>query len=335
MYGSSAPRIARATNAPWALACSVCSTRIRRPPCTTLAYSHTSPGGPDARRARPQALVAADAAALAELEAGGAREHHVGRDADAADDEVGRELAPALRDDARDALVALEPLDLVGVDDPDAALGEDAAEERADLPAEAALHRLVLEHHDRHLLADRAQRRGDLAADVRPADADDVLGAVELARGSRRRCRTRAGSGCRRAGCRRPAAGAPSTRWRPARARSRPSPWSRASPRAPRCRASSRSCASSARPARRRTSRPPGGSPARGPARRAGTPSSAAGGRRADRARARRAARCRRSRRSTSSLRGRGGGDSATDQEDVNGAIGHVRTLSRRMLALA
>ena len=43
---------------------------------------------PDARGARAQALVAADAAALAQLEAGRAREHHVGRDADAADDEV-------------------------------------------------------------------------------------------------------------------------------------------------------------------------------------------------------------------------------------------------------
>ena len=142
----------------------MCSTRIRRP-WTALAYSQTSP---------------AHAAALAELEPRRAREHDVGRDADAADDEIGGELAAALRDHARDAFVALEPVDLVGVDHADPALGEDTAEERADLVAEAALHRLVLEHHDRHLLADRAQRGGHLAADVRPADAHDVLGLVEL-----------------------------------------------------------------------------------------------------------------------------------------------------------
>ena len=151
------------------------------PSWTTLSYSQTSPaaqtpggaGGSCASQLMPPLSPSSMPAAL--------REHHVRRHADAADDELRVELAPALGHDALDAPRALEAIDLVAADDADAALAEHAAEEAPGVVAEPARERLVLQHHDRDVLAERRQRGRDLAADVGAADADDVLDALQLA----------------------------------------------------------------------------------------------------------------------------------------------------------
>ena len=89
-----------------------------------------------------QAAVAQHAAELAEGQAGLAGEHDVGDRADAADDGLGGELAPAGGDDALHALVALEAHDLVAADDLDAVLLEHAPEVAPGRGAEAALQRM-------------------------------------------------------------------------------------------------------------------------------------------------------------------------------------------------
>ena len=103
------------------------------PPWTTLAYSQTSPAAQTraalvrrlSSQRTPPLSPSSSPAERASITSGVTPTPQTTRSR--------RELAPALRDHARDALVALEPLDLVAVDDADAALGEDAAEERADL----------------------------------------------------------------------------------------------------------------------------------------------------------------------------------------------------------
>src|SRR6185503_433024 len=76
---------------------------------------------------------------------------------------------------------ALEPRDLVGAPDLDPVPLADRAEVGAAPAPELAFERLGLLHHDRDALAELPQRRGDLGADVRAADADDPLGAVDVA----------------------------------------------------------------------------------------------------------------------------------------------------------
>jgi hypothetical protein len=55
-------------------------------------------------------------------------------------------------------------------------LAEQPLHEPPDLRAEVIAHGAVLHHHERALLAHRRQRRGNLAADPRPADQDHALG---------------------------------------------------------------------------------------------------------------------------------------------------------------
>ena len=294
--------IARATCSPWAFACSMCSTRMRRPPCVDARVLAHVAGGPDARRARAQALVAAHAARLAELEPGGPGEHDVRRDADAADDEAGRQLAPAGRDDALDALLALEPRDLVGVDDR-RRRARRARRGRRRRPVRPSVRSIGSSSSITIVtcLPSCGERRRDLAADVGAADADDVLDPVELAAD---RVGVAVGAHVVDAVELRP------VDLEPADHRAR---------RDERVLVADRLLRGQRRLARLRVelhdararqqldgrvvepARPAGGARPRARARRAGTPSSAAGARRAGRARGRRAARCRRSRRSTSS----------------------------------
>ena len=96
-------------------------------------------GGVDPGRRGLQPRVDHDPAALAELQPGGAGEHHVGHRAGAHHDRVGLELEAALRDHAGDAAVgALEALELLAAVDRDPVLLEPVLEEPARLLAEAA-----------------------------------------------------------------------------------------------------------------------------------------------------------------------------------------------------
>ena len=245
-------------------------------------------------------------------------------------------LAPALRDHALDALVALEALDLVGVDD--RRRRARTSTPRKNAPTWWPKPRSIGSSSSITIvtcLPSARQRRGDLAADVRPADADDVLGAVEL--------------GADRVGV---AEGAQvvdavelgAVHLQPADHRAgrdervlvadgllrRERRLARRGVELHHARARQQLDGRAVEPAGLGTEARP-----RGPARRAGTPSSAAG-RSYGGSSSRPASRTLPSNPPlTSSLRGRGGGDSAADQEDVDGAISHVRTLSRRLSALA
>ena len=132
-------------------------------------------GGEHARRRRLQVRGAGDAARLAELQPGGAREQHVGHRARAHDDHVGRELAARRGHHALDALAALEPLEPVAGDELDAVRAQHVGEERARGRAERRRERRVLEHHERAVLPAGGERRRDLAGDVGAADQHDAL----------------------------------------------------------------------------------------------------------------------------------------------------------------
>ena len=93
---------------------------------------------------------------------------------------------------------ALEALELVAAVDLDAVLLEHALEEAADLACRTGARAstsssITIEHFTP---VRRGQRRRHLAADVAAADQHDVLGLPRRRRGSRPSCRTRAGSGC-------------------------------------------------------------------------------------------------------------------------------------------
>ena len=65
-------------------------------------------------------------------------------------------------------------------EDLDAVAGQQVERELPGHRAEAALERERLLHDERHRLAEQRHRRGDLGGDVRAADDDDALGAVDL-----------------------------------------------------------------------------------------------------------------------------------------------------------
>jgi hypothetical protein len=116
------------------------------------------------------------AANTAAAEVSGARgELHVRRHAGADPDRFGRQLETAARDHALDALGAVEALELVLAVHGHAVRSEQLFEEAPDARAEAALQRVALLHHDRRPFAELAHRGGDLAADVGAADQDDLL----------------------------------------------------------------------------------------------------------------------------------------------------------------
>ena len=100
-------------------------------------------GRVDPGRRGPQPGVDRDAAAGAELEPGGAREHHVGHRARAHDHRVGFELGgPCLVIDLGDAAVgALEAVELVVAVDGDPVLLEAVLEEASGALAEPAAER--------------------------------------------------------------------------------------------------------------------------------------------------------------------------------------------------
>ena len=171
----------------------------------------------------------------------------------------------------------------------------DVAVDRADLRAEHALERHLLRGHDRHLGAALLRGRGDLAADPAGADDDDA--------GARRECIAQSGR-CRArcAGRRRPAAPGRGRRFGAGAGREQKlieaEPLAAVEHDLATRRARARStvvlrCA--ARRRVRRTSPPPAPRWRRGRRRRAGSPSTAAGARRAPRPPRRAARRARRS----------------------------------------
>ena len=114
------------------------------------------------------------------------------------------ELAPGRGDHALDAVVALEPLEPVAADELDAVLAQQRAEERRRPSApkcveSGASSSITIVQR----LPERGQRRRDLAGDVGAADRARRARPPRRRRGSRRRCRACAGSGCPRAARRR------------------------------------------------------------------------------------------------------------------------------------
>jgi hypothetical protein len=133
-------------------------------------------GGPDAARRRLEVGRACDAAALPQLEPGGARQHHVGHHAGAHHDHVGGELAAGRADHALHPRLSLEPLDPVAADELDAVISQQRSEEPGGRGPEVRRQRRVLEHHHRAAAALRGQRGCHLAGDVGAADQHHVLG---------------------------------------------------------------------------------------------------------------------------------------------------------------
>ena len=203
---------------------------------------------------------------------------------------VAVELEAPLRDHLLDPAGALEALHLLAAVDLHAVLLEDALEEAAHLLAVEPLERHVLEHHERAALAlGGDQRRRHLGRYVAAADQNHVLGLRGI-----RSDGVGVGEGAQVVEALEVAAvergdGARSSRWRAAPCRTRSHPCSTASPRAPPRRVSSRSCGSSARSAARPTTRPGGRGRPRGSPCPVGSPSTAAAGCRAGRARGPRA----------------------------------------------
>ena len=298
------------------------------PPCRTLSYSHMSPAASDAlapsvrrrlsQRTPPSSPICRPAR-RASITSGTAPTPHTTAPARPAPAAAGDHAPPrARRPRSVDHLVAGDDLDPVLLEHrrgravrPRRRSGGPAAR-----PPE----------QDRHALAERGQRRGDLAADVGAADADDVLGAPPRRRARRRRCRARACSGCPRAGRRRPRAGAPSPRWPGARGRRRPPPWSTAWPSA---RAGSSASTLVRVSSSTSCSRPPALGVHEHAARvllpRAGSPSWPAGGGRAGRARGRRPATEPSKPSSRSVAAAVAEAMPAADEQDVDAAVGHER----------
>lgn len=84
-------------------------------------------------------------------------------------------------DGCHTAVRPLVAIELVVTDDLDAVLLEHSADEPSGRRAECVLERMVLLHEDRAALAQRGERRGHLAAHVRPADEYHPLGVREVA----------------------------------------------------------------------------------------------------------------------------------------------------------
>ena len=115
------------------------------------------------------------------LESGIGRELDIGHDADADEHEIGRNLAPASRHDARGALFGTAAYfgHAVVEDEGDAAFAMHAQEGRCGLDRQAARHRPIgaLDHRD--LLAERARHACAFKPDETRADDDELAGSRE------------------------------------------------------------------------------------------------------------------------------------------------------------
>ena len=126
-------------------------------------------GGVDARRARLEQFVHDDAAIHRQARLLGELEPRP--DADADDDEIGREPRAVVEHDR----VALDALRFAAEMEHDALLLVQRSNERAEVVAEHALERKLLRRDDVDVDLARAQRRRDLEADEARADHDGAL----------------------------------------------------------------------------------------------------------------------------------------------------------------
>ncbi len=181
---------------------------------------------------------------VVDLEPGPLGQHRVRLHPGADHDQVAVEAPAALGQHRADPAVALEGAHRLAADEGHAVLLEPLLEEAPGVVAEGARERHLLDRDHRAVGPGRRQRGGHLGGDVAAADQHHAAPPPWRPRGSRRRCRRRAGSGCprsrrpRAAGCSRspPSPAAPGRRRPPRRPGSSPS--------SPRRRSTSRSCRS-------------------------------------------------------------------------------------------
>ena len=136
----------------------------------------------DPGRRGPQPGVDRDSAVAAQLDPGGARQHHVGHRARAHDHRVSFDPVALLGDDVGDAAVgALKAVELVVAVHGDPVLLEAVLEEASGALAEPATEDDPLEHHHRAGAPELGERRGDFAGDIGAADQHHPLAGRVLA----------------------------------------------------------------------------------------------------------------------------------------------------------
>ena len=309
---------------PCAAATSKCSTRSRRP-WTTESYSQGSPA-----HQMPGAEVSSvcehfDAAALAQLEPGAAREH-ARRASRRRRSRRGRRRAscptPSPPRSTRFSPSKRATPSPVTNSIPWRAeqLGEEARSPALPKPVDSGPSSSITSVH---CLPEHGQRRGDLAGDVGAADQHDLLGVrgvlAERHRGAERAqvvdAVVVAALDAQPVDV---GAGGEQRAVEAARL-----PCARARPSSPPGRASSRSCGCAARCRAPRTSRPGAGARRRARTRRAVGPSSTAGARRAGAARGRRAAPSRSKPALAQRLGAGRAGQAAAHDQDVDVALSH------------
>ena len=187
---------------------------------------------PGHRALQPGAAL--HAAGLPQLEPGRARQRHVRHHADADHDHVAVELQAALRHDLA-ARARPTPSKRSSSSPPCTSTPCSSSaswKKRPTSLAELALERDLLLHHDRALDAvRRGQRGGHLAADVAAADQHGALGALGVGADRVRVAERAQVVDALQVAAVDAHAGARSRRWRSAPCRTRPRPWSTASPR--------------------------------------------------------------------------------------------------------